>query len=83
MVIKGVEIQLLSPTQSVIDRLCWFYFKNDRQCMDQAIAICENQDVNLDRFKRWSKDEGEGSKYAVFLTNLKERLQKKTNRSER
>ena len=68
--VNGVKIKLLSPTQSVMDRLASFYFYNDRQCLDQAVMICRKQSVNLERVKDWSLREGKLEKYNIFLSNL-------------
>ena len=39
---------LLSTTQSAMDRLAWFYFNNDRQCLDQAVMIAKrNQSCEM------------------------------------
>lgn len=69
--VDGVAIKLFSPTQCVMDRLAWFYFNNDRQCLDQAVMVGQKHAINLDKIKRWSKDEGELEKYEVFLSRLK------------
>lgn len=64
---KDTEIILLSPTQSVMDRLAWFYFNNDRQCLDQAIMICKHHDVNISYIKDWSIEEKNEFKFNQFL----------------
>ena len=68
---KYGKVSLLSPTQCVMDRLAWFYHNNDRQCLDQAIAVAKNHQVNLAKIKKWSKSEGAEEKYEIFLTKLK------------
>lgn len=73
MVIDGTKIVMYSPTQSVMDRLAWFYFSNDRQGLDQALLICKAQTVNLEKVKTWSIEENELEKYEIFLSHLKNR----------
>lgn len=66
-----VKIQLLSPTQSVMDRLAWFYHANDRQCLDQALMIVRAQKkIDLKRVEKWSEKEGELEKFKLFLKRL-------------
>lgn len=70
MTVNGVEIKLLSPTQSVMDRLAWFFHSNDRQCLDQAIWIANMQQVNFDKLSKWAKGERQEEKYQLFLSKL-------------
>ena len=63
-------IQLLSPTQCVQDRLAWFYHYNDRQCLDQALAVAQKQPVNLVSIKKWSEKEGAVEKFELFRKRL-------------
>lgn len=62
---------MLSPTQSVMDRLAWFYFNNDRQCLDQAVMIAKKQPVKLMEVKKWSAEEKMNEKFEIFLATLK------------
>ncbi len=71
-VIAGVTVKMLSPTQSVMDRLAWFYHFNDRQCLDQAVLIAQEQPISRARVIEWSKREGAGSKLDVFLKRIDE-----------
>jgi hypothetical protein len=50
-------LQLLSPTQCVKDRLTGFYHANDRQSLDQAVAVFIRHDVKLREIERWSARE--------------------------
>lgn len=54
-----------------MDRLAWFYFSNDRQSLEQALLVCRSQNVNFDKVKKWSEDEGELEKYEIFLLRLR------------
>jgi hypothetical protein len=56
--IDGVKVVMLSPTQSVMDRLAAYIFWDDRQGLDQAEWICEKQPVNIEKIKKWVKSEG-------------------------
>jgi len=68
--IDGVAVRLLSPTQSVMDRLAWYYHSNDRQCLDQAAAVCRKQRVDLKEVRRWSKEEGALDKFEKIRSKL-------------
>ncbi len=70
--VSGVTIKMFSPTQSVMDRLTWFYFSNDRQCLDQAVMIAQQQPVSLEDVEHWSQRENQLEKYHVFLKRLEQ-----------
>jgi len=62
-----LSIQILTPTQCVMDRLAAFYHWRDRQALDQAVAVTSSQDVDLDAVRRWSTAEGHDGHYEEFL----------------
>lgn len=63
-------LRILSPTDCVKDRLCAFYFWNDRQGLAQAILVTKNQNVDLMEIQRWSKAEGKEQEYGIFTKKL-------------
>lgn len=67
---KHGKIKILSPTQCVMDRLTWFYHYNDRQCLDQALAVALRHPIKLERIKTWSKSESAVEKFEVFIERL-------------
>jgi hypothetical protein len=71
MTIDGVNVVMLSPTQSVMDRLAWFFHSNDRQCLDQALWIAQQQPVNIDTVRAWAERERHSEKFNVFFNRLK------------
>lgn len=71
--ISGVRIKMLSPTQSVMDRLAAYIAWKDPQGLDQAEWICENHPVNIEKIKKWARNEGATSDQ---LKTLIERCQK-------
>ncbi len=75
--VGNITVILFSPTQSTMDRLSWFYFNNDRQCLDQAVMIALKQPVDFKEIKKWSLEEGMGSKFEVFMNTYKNKLAKK------
>lgn len=69
--VNGVTITMLSPTQSIMDRLAWFFFANDRQCLDQAVWIAEKQPINIDKITAWAQRERQDEKLKVFLNRIR------------
>ncbi|UOF01487.1 nucleotidyltransferase family protein [Bdellovibrio bacteriovorus] len=59
--IDGGKIRILSPTQSVMDRLLHYISTKDAQGLDQAREICERQMVNLSAIEKWSIKEAMAS----------------------
>ena len=66
---RGREIlYVISATDSVRDRLCSFYFWNDRAALQAAVDVSlAATDVDLDGIRNWSDHEGHVVKYAEFL----------------
>lgn len=65
------DLQIISPTECVKDRLASFFFWNDRQCLSQAVLVARSNEINLAEIKRWSLKEGEEQKFTEFLSLLK------------
>jgi hypothetical protein len=73
LVLSTGTLKLISPTDSVKDRLAAYYFWDDRQSLEQAVLIAQaNTDIDLGEIARWSQKEG---KYEKFL-KIKSRLQR-------
>ncbi len=66
-------IQIITPTQCVMDRLAAFYHWNDPQCLEQAVAVATSRDVDVNAVKDWSEREGNASKFNRFLSLLQNR----------
>jgi len=64
-------ITLLTPTDSVKDRLAAYYHWNDPQAIEQAVMIAKTQRVSCKDIKRWSAAEGHEKKYESFLKMLR------------
>lgn len=67
---KFGTIVLMTPTDSVKDRLAAYYHWNDRQALEQAIMVAESQKINFHEVKRWSEKEGYIGKYRQFIKRL-------------
>jgi len=69
--VRKMELRLLTPTDSVRDRLAAFYFWNDLQALEQALMVARNNPVDLDVIGKWSKREGTSAKFRIFRERLK------------
>jgi hypothetical protein len=58
---------LMTPTDSVKDRLAAFYHWNDHQALDQATMVSKSQKTDFHEVKRWSEKEGHTEKYRQFI----------------
>ena len=63
-------IQILSPTQCVMDRLVAYFHWNDPQALEQALLVAGNQDIDLDAIEAWSEREGAHTKFETFKRQL-------------
>ncbi|SRR5581483_1329515 len=68
---KAGSLQLLTPTDSVKDRLASYFHWNDEQALEQALLVAKNHKIDLKDLKRWSREEG-------FLSSLKHFLERLT-----
>lgn len=65
---KGERLlQILSPTQSVKDRLAAYFHWNDLECLNQAVWICQSQSVDFNDLENWAWQEGSPEKFKKFL----------------
>ncbi len=66
-------IKMLTPTDTVKDRLAAYYHWDDNQSLEQAIIVCKTlfKKIDLDEIKKWSKNEGHLKKFEHFLKQLK------------
>jgi len=64
------SLQLLTPTDSVKDRLASYFHWNDEQALEQALLVAQNHEIDLKDLKRWSKEEGFISLFEHFLKQL-------------
>lgn len=57
-------LRLISPTDCVKDRLAGYYHWGDRQCLEQALMVAEDNAVDIAEVRRWSRH---GRKEADFV----------------
>lgn len=53
------KLRIITPTQSVMDRLAATYAWKDAQSRDQAILVAANQDIDWKALRAWFTNEGE------------------------
>jgi hypothetical protein len=68
---KFGTIVLMTPTDSVKDRLAAYYHWNDQQALEQAIMVAGSQKIDFHEVKRWSEKEGHIEKHRQFLKRLR------------
>ena len=68
--VGGLSIQILTPTQCVMDRLAAFYHWRDRQALDQAVAVANRYAVDLAAIHHWSLEEGHEAAHQEFRRAL-------------
>ncbi len=67
---KKGNLKILTPADSVKDRLSAYYHWNDTQSLEQAILVFRSQIIDIKEIESWSKNEGELEKFKQFLKNL-------------
>jgi hypothetical protein len=63
---KHGTLRILTATDSVMDRLAWFYHANDPQGLEQAVAVATSHRIDLKRIQAWSAREGAHEKFERF-----------------
>ncbi|MEN8182081.1 MAG: hypothetical protein ABFS46_06055 [Myxococcota bacterium] len=64
-------LRILTPTDSVMDRLAWYYHASDTQTLEQAVGVAAANEVDLERIEAWSKRERADEKFERFRTRLR------------
>jgi hypothetical protein len=63
-------LRIISPTDSVKDRLAAWYHWKDRQSLEQAVLVAEAQDIDINEIERWSRHEGKKAEFESIKTRL-------------
>lgn len=64
------ELQLLSPTDCVKDRLAAFFHWNDKQALEQAVLVAQAHAIDEEKIKFWAELEGFSEKLNLFFKRL-------------
>lgn len=78
--IKEIELAtgklfIISPTDSVKDRLAAYFYWDDKQALDQAILLFKSQQINLKEVEKWAILEGQQMKF----NNIKKKFKRNPN----
>ncbi len=63
-------LRVISPTDSVKDRLSAYYHWKDQQALTQAILIARHHDIDLNEIRRWSSSEGKLQAFESIVVKL-------------
>jgi len=63
-------VRLLNPTDTIKDRLLWYYLEQDGQCWQQALEIARGHKIVWRDLKIWHEREGYADEYARFRDAL-------------
>jgi hypothetical protein len=63
-------VRIISPTDSVMDRLAAYYYWKDLQAFEQAILVAKNNAIDLEIIAEWSKMEGKEKEYQKFMKRV-------------
>lgn len=70
------QLRIVTPTQSVMDRLAAAIAWNDAQSREQAVLVASNQEIDWDELQMWFKNEGETSEeFDRFLAAVEKSAQ--------
>lgn len=64
-------IQLLGPTECVMDRLAAYFHWKDSQALEQAVLVAKVQPINRRRIAAWAAREGAAERYEDFRAAMK------------
>ena len=68
-------LRLITPTDSVKDRLIAYYAWKDDRSFEQALLVAINNVIDLEDIRSWSKREQESEKFEHFLEAYNDRVQ--------
>lgn len=57
---RAGQIRIITPTQSVMDRLAAVYAWNDQPSWEQAMMVAARQEIEWDALEAWFINEGAG-----------------------
>ena len=55
-------LRVVTPTQSIMDRLAAYVHWNDRQALDQAIMVARRQRIDWGALEEWARREAVDAK---------------------
>jgi hypothetical protein len=70
LVVGNSTLNILTPTQCVMDRLAAYYYWDDEQALDQALLVANRHEVDLDSIREWSENEDKVKEFRQFCDQL-------------
>lgn len=64
-------VRVISPTDSVKDRLAAYYHWGDNQSLEQALLISGLNDIDIENVELWSIREGKKNEFGEYKRRLK------------
>lgn len=69
--VEGQRLKILSPTDCIRDRLASYIHFKARECLDQAVLVAKRQPIDLEKIRKWCKDEGAEGAFEDFRVRVK------------
>jgi hypothetical protein len=66
-------LKIISPTDCVKDRLAGYYHWDDKQCLDQAVLVAHDNEIDIVEIERWSKVEGKLDQFKQIRNKLEKK----------
>jgi len=60
------KLRIISPNESVKDRLASYFHWKDLQSLEQAVLIANKQEINIKNIEDWSIKEGKHKEFLEF-----------------
>jgi len=70
------SVRVITPTQTIMDRLAAYIHWNDTQAYDQSVLIAQNNDIDWKELYEWVFNEGEDTS---IIDDLHEKISKSQN----
>ena len=68
---QGQVLKILSPTDSVRDRLASYIYFHSKDSLEQAVLVAKNQKVDMKKIESWCRGEGGTQEFREFLSLTK------------
>ena len=66
-------LRIISPTDCVKDRLTWYYYDQDIECLRQAALVARDKKIDMKEIARWSKGEGKIEEFRQIRKELEKK----------